>query len=101
MDVYNTALFYSNLIGNRLLSFSFEKPLDASHLKPIEDFLFDGKELTPFSQELFTYQEARNCVLDFDIYTIQKKWRVACSISISITAGSASLTGPQTGLRSQ
>ena len=75
MDIYNTALFYSNLIGNRLLSFSYEKPLSTSHLKPIEDFLFNGKELTPFSQELFTYKEARECVLDFDIYTIQENYK--------------------------
>lgn len=75
MDVFNTALFYSNLIGNRLLSFSYEKPLDASHLKPIEDILFNGKELTPFSRELFTYQEARQCVLDFDINLMQENYK--------------------------
>ena len=75
MKVYNKNLFYSNLIGERLLSFAFEKPLDASYLKPIEVFLLEGKELTPFSQELFTYQEARECVLDFDIYTMQENYK--------------------------
>jgi tetratricopeptide (TPR) repeat protein len=75
MEVNNKDLFYSDMIGNRLLSFSYEKPIDASHLKPIEDFLFDGKDLTPFSQELFTYQEARECVLDFDIYTMQENYK--------------------------
>ena len=75
MEVYNKDLFYSNLIGERLLSFSYEKPLDASHLKPIEDFLFNGKELTPFSQELFTYQEARQCVLDFGINLMQENYK--------------------------
>lgn len=74
-EVYNKELFYSNLIGNRLLSFLYEKPLDASHLKPVEDFLFNGKELTPFSQELITYQEARECVLDFDIYTMEENYK--------------------------
>lgn len=75
MEIFNKDLFYSNLIGERLLSFTYEKPLDASHLKPIEDFLFDGKELTPFSQELFTYQEARECVLNFDVYTMQENYK--------------------------
>ena len=75
LEVYKKDLFYSNLIGDRLLSFSYEKPLDSSHLKPLEDFLFGEKELTPFSQELFTYQEARKCVLDFDIYTMQENYK--------------------------
>ena len=75
MKVCNKNLFYSNLIGERLLSFAFEKPLDASYLKPIEDFLLEGKELTPFSQELFTYQEARECVLNFDVYTMQENYK--------------------------
>ena len=70
-EVYNKELFYCDLIHDRLLSFYYEKPLNTSHLKPIEDILFNGKELTPFSHELFTYQEARKCVLDFDIYTMQ------------------------------
>ena len=75
MEIFNKDLFYSNLIGERLLSFTYEKPLDASYLKPIEDFLFNGKELTPFSQELFTYQEARECVLNFDVYTMQENYK--------------------------
>ncbi len=73
-DIYNIELFYSNLIGNRLLSFFYERPLNTTHLKPIEDYLLEGKELTPFSSELFTYQEARKCVLDFDIDTMQKNY---------------------------
>ncbi|MBR5748281.1 MAG: sel1 repeat family protein [Prevotella sp.] len=73
-DVYNKDHFFCNLIWDRLLSYIYERPLNASHLKPIEDFLLEGKELTPFSQELFTYQEARKCVLDFDIYTMQENY---------------------------
>ena len=74
-DVYNKDHFFCNLIWDRLLSYIYEKPLNASHLKPIEDFLLEGKELTPFSHELFTYQEARKCVLDFDIYTMQENYK--------------------------
>ena len=75
-EVYNKKHFYCTIFGgDQLLSYLYEKPLGASHLKPIEDFLFDGKELTPFSHELFTYQEARQCVLDFDIYTMQENYK--------------------------
>lgn len=75
-EVYNKEHFYCTIFGgDQLLSYLYEKPLDTSHLKPIEDFLFDGKDLTPFSQELFTYQEARQCVLDFDIYTMQENYK--------------------------
>lgn len=73
-DIYNKELFNSNLMADRLLSFFFERPLNSTHLKPIEDFLFDGKELTPFSRELFTYQEARKCVLNFDIDTMVENY---------------------------
>jgi len=74
-EVYNKEQFFCNLIGDQLLTYIYERPLNASHLKPIEDFLLEGKELTPFSQELFTYQEARKCVLDFDIYTMQENYK--------------------------
>ena len=74
-DVYNKDHFFCNLIWDRLLSYIYERPLNTSHLKPIEDFLLEGKELTPFSHELFTYQEARKCVLDFDIYTMQENYK--------------------------
>lgn len=74
-EVYNKEHFFCNLCGDQLWSYIYERPLNASHLKPIEDFLLEGKELTPFSQELFTYQEARKCVLDFDIYTIQDNYK--------------------------
>ena len=73
-EVFNNELFYSNMIYEGLRSFNYEKPLNASHLKPVEDFLFNGKELTPFSEELFTYQEARKCALDFEIYTLQNNY---------------------------
>ena len=74
-DVYNKDHFFCNLIWDRLLSYIYERPLNTSHLKPIEDFLLEGKELTPFSHELFTYQEARKCVLDFDINTMQENYK--------------------------
>ena len=74
-DVFDKDQFYSHLMADRLLTFSYEKPLNASHLKPIEDILLEGKELTPFSSELFTYQEARKCVLDFDIYTMGENYK--------------------------
>ena len=48
-EVFNKELFYCNMIYEGLTSFIYEKPLNASHLKPIEDFLLEGKELTPFS----------------------------------------------------
>lgn len=73
-EVYNKEHFFCNLIWNQILSYIYERPLNVSHLKPIEDFLLEGKELTPFSQELFTYQEARKSVLDFDIYTMQENY---------------------------
>lgn len=73
-EVYNKDHFFCNLIGDQLCSYIYERPLNASHLKPIEDFLLEGRELTPFSQELFTYQEARKCVLEFDIYTMQDNY---------------------------
>ena len=46
-EVYNKEQFYCDLIHDRLLTFYFEKPLNTSHLKPIEDVLFNGKKLTP------------------------------------------------------
>lgn len=73
-ELYNKQLFYSNLMGDNLNSLIYERPLNESHLKPIKEFLFNGKKLTPFSEELFTYQEARKCVLDFDIYTLQDNY---------------------------
>lgn len=73
-EVYNKEHFFCNLIEDRLLTYIYERPLNASHLKPIEDILLEGKELTPFSHELFTYQEARKCVLDFDIDTMQENY---------------------------
>lgn len=73
-EIFNKDLFYSNMIYERLTSFIYERPLNAFHLKPVEDFLFNGKELTPFSEELFTYQEARKCALDFEIYTLQENY---------------------------
>lgn len=72
--VFNKDMFYSKMIYERLTSFIYKKPLNASHLKPVEDFLFNGKELTPFSEELFIYQEARKCALDFEIYTLQNNY---------------------------
>ena len=72
--VFNKDMFYSKMIYGRLTSFIYEKPLNASHLKTVEGFLFNGKELTPFSEELFTYQEARKCALDFEIYTLQNNY---------------------------
>ena len=73
-EVFNKEQFFCTLIGDQLLSYIYERPLNASHLKPVEDFLFTGKELTPFSEELFTYQEARKCALDFEIYTLQENY---------------------------
>lgn len=72
--VYDKELFYCDLYFARQLYYLFERPLNESHLKPVKDVLFDGKELTPFSRELFSYQEARKCVLDFDIYTMEENY---------------------------
>ena len=44
-EVYNKEQFYCDLIHDRLLSFYYEKPLNTSHLKPIEDILFNGKDI--------------------------------------------------------
>ena len=73
-EVYNKELFFCNLIYSKMQMLSYERPLTPAHLKPVEDVLFQGKELTPFSTELFTYQEARKCVLDFDIDTLSENY---------------------------
>ena len=70
--IYDKEQFYSHLVYDRMQLLMYERPLSTEHLKPVEDVLFQGKELTPFSHELFTYQEARQCVLDFDIYTLSE-----------------------------
>lgn len=74
-DILNKDLFCSHLIMVNRVSYFYEKPLNASHLKPIEEFLLEGKELTGFSQELISYMEARRCVLDFDIYTLKDNYQ--------------------------
>jgi len=73
-EVYNKELFFCNLIYSKMQMLSYERPLTPAHLKPVEDVLFQGKELTPFGTELFTYQEARKCVLDFDIDTLSENY---------------------------
>lgn len=69
-EVYNKEHFYSYLVYSDMSMLTYEKPLKPSHLQPIENVLLCGKELTPFSHELLSYQEARKCALDFDIYTL-------------------------------
>ena len=69
-EVYNKEHFYSYMVYDKLQMLVYEKPLTPKYLQPVEDFLFSGKELNSFSSELFSYQEARKCVLDFEIYTL-------------------------------
>lgn len=71
-EIYDKEQFYSHLVYDKMQMLMYERPLTAEHLKPVEDVLFQGQELSPFSHELFTYQEARQCVLDFDIYTLSE-----------------------------
>lgn len=73
-EIFDKEQFYRHLAYDRMQLLMYERPLSAEHLKPVEDVLFQGKELTPFSQELFTYQEAKQCVLDFDIYTLSDNY---------------------------
>lgn len=73
-EVYNKKHFYSYMVYDKLQMLVYEKPLTPKYLQPVEDFLFKGKDLNPFSPELFSYQEARKCALDFDIYTISDNY---------------------------
>ena len=73
-EVYNKELFYSHLIYDRMQMLSYERPLTDAHLKPVEEVVFHGQELTPFNTELFAYEEARRYVLDFDIYTLSESY---------------------------
>ena len=73
-EVYNKEHFYSYMVYDKLQMLVYEKPLTPNYLQPVEDFLFSGKELNSFSSELFSYQEARKCVLDFEIYTLSQNY---------------------------
>lgn len=73
-EVYNKELFYCHLIYDKMQMLSYERPLTYAHLKPVEEVVFHGQELTPFNTELFAYEEARRYVLDFDIYTLSESY---------------------------
>ena len=75
-DTLNPDLFYNMLWHTQQESFFFDKCLRPEHLKPLEDFLLKKDNLSPYSSELTVYSEARKCVLDFDIYTIEKAYRM-------------------------
>lgn len=62
----------------------FERCLEPKHLEPLENFLLKRKKLTPFSEELSIYQDARKCVLDFDIYTLEESYRKGNTGSVDL-----------------
>ena len=74
-ELYNSENFYSISWHSEQESFYYDKCLEPQHLKPIEEFLLEDRELSPFSEELSIYAEASKCVLEFDIYTIETAYR--------------------------
>ena len=73
--IYNKELFYAELGLTEKACYYYDRCLEPKYLKPIEDFLLSRRILTPFSEELSIYEEARRCVLNFDIYTIENSYR--------------------------
>ena len=82
-ELYNRDNFYTTLwMTNEC--FYFDRCLHPKHLKPLDDFLLKRKKITPFSEELSVYQQARKCVLDFDIYTLEESYRKGNTGSVDL-----------------
>lgn len=75
-EILNKDSFYSMLWHTDQASFFFEKCLGSQHLEPLNEFLLEGRHLSPFSEELTIYSQASRCVLDFEIYTLEQVYRM-------------------------
>lgn len=75
-ELYDQNNFYSMLWHSEQNSYFYDRCLESKHLKPIEEFLLEDRVLSPFSEELSIYVETSRCVLDFDVYTIEKAYRM-------------------------
>jgi tetratricopeptide (TPR) repeat protein len=74
-ELLNKESFYSLLLYTDQASFLFDRCLDYKHLEPLNDFLLEGRCLSPFSEELSIYAQASKCVLDFEIYNLELAYR--------------------------
>lgn len=74
-EIYNKDNFYNYLWLSDGRCLWYDRCLEAEHLKPVDDFLLEGRSLTVFSEVLSIYQDTRKCVLDFDIYTLEECYR--------------------------
>lgn len=83
-DIYNKEFFYSDLWLSDKDCYYYDRCLKPEHLKPVEDFLLEGRCLTPYSKELSLYLETRRCVLDFDIYVLEDSYRVGNTGSVEL-----------------